>query len=86
MSLVEEAVRAGAREEAAAGILGLRARTLQRWRQQSVDGGEDKRQGPLSEPANKLSPAERETVLKTANSPPYRDLSPKQMIVPKLAD
>jgi len=85
LSLVKEAVRCGARQEAAAGILGLQARTLQRWRQQSVEGGEDRRQGPLSEPANKLSPAERETVLKTANSPPYRDLSPKQ-IVPQLAD
>ncbi len=85
MSLVEEAVRAGARQEAAAGILGLKARTLQRWRRQSVDGGEDRRRGPLTEPANKLSPTEREVVLETANSPPYRDLSPKQ-IVPRLAD
>lgn len=85
MSLVEEAVRAGARQEAAAGILGLKARTLQRWRQQSVDGGEDRRRGPLTEPANKLSPTERGVVLETANSPPYRDLSPKQ-IVPRLAD
>ncbi len=85
MSLVEEAVRAGARQEAAAGILGLKARTLQRWRRQSVKGGEDRRRGPLTEPANKLSPTEREVVLETANSPPYRDLSPKQ-IVPRLAD
>ena len=85
LSLVEEAVRAGARQEAAAGILGLKARTLQRWRQQSVDGGEDRRRGPLTEPANKLSPTEREVVLQTVNSPPYRDLSPKQ-IVPRLAD
>ena len=85
MSLVEEAVRAGARQEAAAGILGLKARTLQRWREQSVEGGEDRRQGPLAEPANKLSPAEREVVLTTANSPEYRDLSPAQ-IVPQLAD
>ena len=85
LSLVQEAVEAGARQEAAAGILGLQARTLQRWRQQSEEGGEDRRQGPLAEPANKLSPAERETVLKTANSAEFRDLSPAQ-IVPQLAD
>ena len=85
MSLVQEAVEAGARQEAAAGILGLKARTLQRWRQQNEEGGEDRRRGPLTEPANKLTPAERKTVLKTANSPEYRDLSPAQ-IVPQLAD
>ena len=85
MRLVDEAVRAGARQEAAAEILGLKARTLQRWRQQNEDGGEDRRRGPLSEPANKLSATEREVVLQTANSPSYRDLSPKQ-IVPQLAD
>ena len=85
MSLVKEAVEAGARQEAAAGILGLKARTLQRWREQSVEGGEDRRQGPLTEPANKLSPVEQEVVLETANSPEYRDLSPAQ-IVPRLAD
>ena len=85
MRLVDEAVRAGARQEAAAEILGLKARTLQRWRQQNEDGGEDRRRGPLSEPANKLSATEREVVLQTANSPSYRDLSLKQT-VPQLAD
>jgi len=85
LSLVQEAGRAGARQESAAGILGLKARTLQRWREQSVEGGEDRRQGPLTEPANKLSLTEQEAVLETANSPEYRDLSPKQ-IVPQLAD
>ena len=85
MSLVQEAVGAGARQEAAAGILGLKARTLQRWRQQSVEGDEDKRRGPLTEPTNKLSAAEREEVLLTANSPEFRDSSPKQ-IEPQLDD
>jgi putative transposase len=83
--MVAEAVRAGARQEAAAGILGLKARTLQRWREQGVEGGADKRQGPLTEPANKLSEGERDGILKTANSPEYRNLSPKQL-VPRLAD
>jgi IS30 family transposase len=86
LSLVAEAVEAEARQGRAADVLGLRARTLQRWRTQDAEkGGEDRRRGPLSEPANKLSSEERESVVETANSPEYRDLSPKQ-IVPRLAD
>jgi len=64
-------------------VIGLRARTLQRWRSQDV--GEDRRRGPNSSPGNKLTPEEREEVLRTVNRPEYRDLPPKQ-IVPKLAD
>jgi transposase InsO family protein len=86
LSLVAEAVEAGARQERAAEVLGLRARTLQRWRTQDAEkGGEDRRRGPQTEPANKLSTEERESVVETVNLPEYRDLSPKQ-IVPRLAD
>ncbi len=83
LALVQEATEAGARLEKACEILGLRARTLQRWRAQEV--GEDRRRGPRTTPGNKLSPEEREEVLRTVNLPEYRDLPPKQ-IVPKLAD
>jgi putative transposase len=81
--LIEEAVQAGARREPACGILGLTARTLQRWKQQ--DCGADRRRGPNNTPTNKLCPEEREHLLKVVNSPEFRDLSPKQ-IVPLLAD
>ena len=83
LELVEEATASGARLEAAAQRVGLTARTIQRWRTQG--GGEDRRRGPRAEPANKLTQAERDQVLGLANSPPYRDLSPNQ-IVPRLAD
>lgn len=83
--MVEEAVQAGARQEAATQLLGLSPRTLERWREQGAQGGEDRRRGPLTEPGNKLSEAERAAVVETANLPQYRDLSPKQ-IVPRLAD
>ncbi len=73
----------GARLEPAAQMLGLTARTLQRWRRQG--SGEDLRRGPLTAPANKLTAAERQEVISIANSPRYRELSPKQ-IVPRLAD
>jgi putative transposase len=84
VTLVEEAVRAGARRAAAAEILGLTVRTLQRWADQGP-GSEDQRRGPHTEPANKLSAAERRRVLDVVNSPKYRDLAPAQ-IVPRLAD
>jgi transposase InsO family protein len=64
-------------------MLDLTARTIQRWQRQ--DGGNDRRRGPLTEPANKLAEEERQQVIDTANKSEYRDLSPKQ-IVPKLAD
>jgi len=68
---------------AACRILGVSVRTIQRWRFQG--GGEDERQGPRTEPGNKLSEAERQEVLDVATSPEFRDESPKQ-IVPTLAD
>ena len=73
----------GARLEPAARMLGLTARTVQRWRYQN--GGYDRRNGPRTAPANKLTSVERQQVLSVANSPECRDLSPRQ-IVPRLAD
>ena len=84
MTLVEEAVRAGARQQRAAQTLGLTERTLQRWRHRGPQG-DDRRCGPRTDPPNKLSEAERQQVLQIANCPEYRDLSPKQ-IVPRLLD
>jgi putative transposase len=83
LALVDEAVRAGARQDQACDLLGIDARTLQRWRRQGV--GEDQREGPRTEPRNKLTPRERRRLVATANLPEHRDLSPKQ-IVPRLAD
>ena len=82
IDLINEAVESGARLQKAADIIGLSARTIMRWRQ---DGGEDRRKGPKKEPANKLSEQERADLIEVANSVPFRDLSPKQ-IVPLLAD
>jgi len=83
LALVDEAVVAGAREERAAEVVGIAARTLTRWRAEG--GGEDRRKGPATPPAHKLDEAERQQVLDTANSVAFRDLSPRQ-IVPRLAD
>jgi len=83
LGLIDEAVEAGARLEPACELIGLTSRTIQRWRKQG--GGGDRRHGPHSEPANKLSAAERQQVLEIVTSSKYCDLSPNQ-IVPLLAD
>ena len=80
---IDEAVAAGARQEEAAKLLELDPRTLQRWRTRGSAG--DLRAGPKSPPGNALTEAECGEVLETANSPEFRDVSPKQ-IVPTLAD
>lgn len=79
--LVEEAVAGGARLSKACEVVGLPARTLQRWVHSPVDG----RKGPRRTPANKLSQRERDKVVDVATSTEFRDMSPKQ-IVPLLAD
>jgi transposase len=79
---LDEAAAAGARIERAATIVGLSARTVQRWRAQG--GGDDERRGPKSAPHNKLTKAEEERIVAAVNSPKYADLSPRQL-VPLLA-
>ena len=79
--LVEEAVAGGARLSKACEVVGLPARTLQRWVHSPVDG----RKGPRHAPANKLSQRERDQVVDVATSTEFRDMSPKQ-VVPLLAD
>lgn len=79
-ALLYEAVVAGARRWKACEVMGLTVRTVERWR----NNDEDKRHGPNHEPANKFSAIERAKALAVANSPEFRDQSPKQ-IVPVLA-
>lgn len=82
LTLIDEAVQAGARLQKACAVIGLPARTVQRWK---AGLGEDLRCGPRTAPPNRISDKERQKVLAIANSPEFRDLSPKQ-IVPRLAD
>lgn len=82
LHFIDDAVKAGAREWKACETLELSLRTVQRWR---AGAHEDKRRGPIRPPANKLSAPERAEILKVANTPVYRNLSPKQ-IVPLLSD
>lgn len=82
MRSIDEARVAGANTKVACELLGIDKRTYERWRK-APEG--DRRRGPTSEPANKLSESERKEILSIANSSEFMDKSPSQ-IVPKLAD
>jgi transposase InsO family protein len=83
LTTVGETLAQGAGMDAICERLGVSARTIQRW--STPEGGEDRRCGPHTSPANKLTEAERKGLLAIANNEEFRDLSPKQ-IVPRLAD
>ncbi|WP_419594871.1 helix-turn-helix domain-containing protein, partial [Thiolapillus sp.] len=89
IKLVDEAMEAGARQMKACQIMGIDPRTLRRWKNQQRISRETEDQRKLAAaqriPANKLSEAEREQIIKTCNLPEYKSLPPSQ-IVPILAD
>jgi putative transposase len=84
MALLTEAMQAGAGQDKACAVLGLSARTVQRW-QTTAAGGADRRPLRRYEPSHKLTAAERAALLKLANGGEFAALPPSQ-IVPRLAD
>jgi transposase InsO family protein len=83
ITLLTNACNSGARQEKACNIIGISAKTLQRW-QHDVDK-QDGRIAPKHSPKHKLTALERQRIIKTANEVEYANLPPCQ-IVPKLAD
>jgi transposase InsO family protein len=90
LQLINQACSAGARLHQACAIIGLAARTVQRW----LDAGKnapnvgDRRscgQRIHNGPPNKLSDAQRLAAWAVLNSEEFKDLPPSQ-IVPRLAD
>jgi putative transposase len=83
IEMVKETVSQGASQEKACEILGVDARSVQRYKM----GPEsfDKRRGPKTRPCNKLSNFECEKIKSISLSPEFCDMSPHQ-IVPHLAD
>ena len=81
---IDGAVTSGARLEKACEIIGLSARTLQRWRQpESLQS--DQRTTRQFTPGNKLTEAEKALVIATALSDEFKNMAPAQMS-PILAD
>ena len=63
--------------EAACSVLGVSARTLQRWQRQTRG---DARRGPKTAPAHQLSDLEKDQIVQLVNQPLYRNLSPEQAV------
>jgi putative transposase len=82
LALIDEAVSSGARLQPCCVLLGLTARTVQRWRTRPEDRRTTRAHAA---PAKRLSESERQAILRTASAPRFRDLSPRQ-IVAQLAD
>lgn len=83
IQLVQEAHQSGSRQSKACEVIGISAKTFQRWNRVSNEG--DGRLDNQCVPHNKLSELERKRLIKVANDPGYADLQPSK-IVPKLAD
>lgn len=83
IQLIQDACNAGARLKRACELLELDIRTLQRWKKES--SLQDKRCGPITAPANKLTDIERARIMEVVNSLEYCNQPPSQ-IVPNLAD
>ena len=81
---VDTAMSQGASQSKASALVGLPARTLQRWKQ-SGEIKEDGRKTREWSPPNKLTEKERSRVLSIANSDEFKHKAPHQ-IVPILAE
>ena len=85
VELIEEARAEGARLSPACAVLGLSARTYQRW---TREGGVRADQRPLvarPTPANALTPEEEQAILAVCHRPEFASLPPEQ-IVARLLD
>jgi transposase InsO family protein len=81
MNLIDVAGDTGCRIAIACDDIGINIKTYKRWKINISD----KRKGPNTAPANKLSSEERIEVIKISTSEDYMNLPPSQ-IVPMLAD
>ena len=83
---IQDACEAGARLSAACEVVGLSARTLQRWHAHGgLERGDCRPTAAHSVPPHALTAEEREMVLAAANEPRFAALPPAR-IVPMLAD
>lgn len=83
ITMVQEAMNSGARQDRACAVISLSERTLQRWQVDQSRG--DQRPERMQTPTNSLSALEREHLLMVTNSEEFGKLPPNQ-IVPILAD
>ena len=83
---IEATRQAGARLHEACAVVGISARTLQRWNaHRGLESGDGRPAALRPTPAHALTEAERARVLSVANEPRFADVPPAR-IVPALAD
>jgi len=81
ITLINEAVAAGARLLKACDVLNLSMRTIQRWRLSDGTVREDARPTAWRPtPSNKLSDDERVRILQTINQPEFANLPPGAIV------
>ena len=85
VSLIHEAVGAGARKRQACAETGITLRTFERWVRDGEIPSDRRPEAVRPVPANKLSALERTEALRVVNEPRFASLPPAQ-IVPTLAD
>jgi putative transposase len=85
VELIKEAVDAGASPKKACEVLEISHRTYERWTQEDEVKTDGRLTAERPEPANKLTPDERQRVLDICNEEAWQSLPPSQ-IVPALAD
>ncbi len=83
LGLVDVAVSQGCRQAQACEVVGIDAKTYQRWVLKPILG--DQRHGPSTAPANKFTVQERAKIIAISSEKDFMNLSPHQ-IVPSLAD
>jgi putative transposase len=86
IAIIDTAFKTGARKNRACSEIGLSLRTYRRWTTQ--DGlivGDKRPEADKAEPKNKLTQAERASIINICNSDKYASLPPSQ-IVPSLLD
>lgn len=78
---IEAACDAGARLKPACELMGISARTLQRWKAgQGLESGDGRPQAVRPAPAHALSDRERAQIVSVANEPRFADLPPARIV------
>lgn len=85
VELIDEARGSGARLRPACRVLGITARTYQRWTADGDVRADRRPEAVRPLPSHALKPEEREAIVAVCNEPAHASMPPGQ-IVPKLAD
>lgn len=85
IELINEARQAGARLKPACDVINISVRTYERWFKEGAETTDKRPYVKRKTPVNKLTPEEKDKIIKVCNQPDFVDLTPAQ-IVPKLAD